>query len=110
MKKVLYLFLVFAFLSCGMSTTELEEAVKQNIIEQLNENPDAKGTEVVDFQLVHKGGNEYKGVIDLITPNPVGDLFNKAFDQNTFKEKIEVSYMVEVIYDGNGYSWQIITD
>jgi len=110
MKKVFYLFLVFAFLSCGMSTTELEEAVKQNIIEQLNENPDAKGTEVVDFQLVHKGGNEYKGVIDLIIPNPVADLMNDWSEQDILKKNIEVTYMVEVIYDGNGYSWQIITD
>jgi len=52
MRKLLYLFLVFTFLSCGLSTMELEEVVKQNIIEQLNENPDAKGTEVVDFKLV----------------------------------------------------------
>ena len=51
-----------------------------------------------------------KFLIDLITPNPVGDLFNKAFDQNTFKEKIEVTYSVNVIYDGESYSWEVITD
>ena len=108
MKKLLYLFLVFTFLSCGLSTMELEEEIKQNMIEHFAEN-DAD-IELVSFGLVHKGGNEYKGLLELVIPNTIGDLFNKAFDQNTFKEKIEVTYSVNVIYDGESYSWEVITD
>ena len=103
MDVILFIFNVYAACKngyCGQPYYDIE----------LNENPDAKGTEVVDFKLVHKGGNEYKGVIDLIIPNPVADLMNTWSEQDILKENIEVTYVVEVIYDGESYSWEIIRD
>ena len=56
-KLILFIPLVFA---CSLSTEELAEQVEQNIIETLTENDE--GFKVVDFSLVHRGGNEYKGL------------------------------------------------
>ena len=109
MKKLLILFALL-IVSCAMSTEELEQEVLRSITEQLNENSMTENTEVVDFQLVHKGGNEYKGVIELIMPNPVSDLFNSFTEMDILDDMIEVTYSVEVIYDGETYTWEIITD
>ena len=119
MKKLLILFALL-IVGCAMSTEELEQEVLRSITEQLNENYMTENTEVVDFQLVHKGGNEYKGVmpifhidlyrLELIMPNPVSDLFNAFAELDILEDKIEVTYSVEVIYDGETYTWEIITD
>ena len=103
-------FLVFA---CDTLTTEeLAQEVKQNMIEHFAESDDWVDVKLVDFSLVHKGGNEYKGIIELIIENPVADLFNTAFENDyvELKKNIEVSYPVEVIYDGNTFTWEIITE
>lgn len=113
MKKLLTLLLFIPLvLGCGLSTEELAEQVEQNIIETLAENDDWADVELVDFSLVHKGGNEYKGIIELIIENPVADLFNTAFENDyvELKKNIEVSYPVEVIYDGTTFTWEIITE
>jgi len=112
MKKLILLLFIPIVFACGLSTEELAEQVEQNIIETLAENDDWAGVELVDFSLVHKGGNEYKGIIELIIENPVADLFNTAFENDyvELKKNIEVSYPVEVIYDGNTFTWEIITD
>ena len=109
MKKYL-LILLLTFYACEtrMSTEELTNEIKQNMIEHFAEN-DAD-IELVSFGLVHKGGNEYKGVIDLIIPNPVADLMNDWSEQDILKKNIEVTYSVNVIYDGESYSWEVITD
>tara|TARA_Y100000385_G_C12936273_1_gene568991 strand:+ start:209 stop:538 length:330 start_codon:yes stop_codon:yes gene_type:complete len=109
MKKLLIL-VVLLMVSCGMSTEELEQEVLRSITEQLNENDLTEDTEVIGFQLVHKGGNEYKGNIGLIISNPVSDLVNAFAEQEILADKIEVNYAVEVIYDGEAYTWEIITD
>ena len=54
----------------------------ESIIETLAENDDWANVELVDFTLVHKGGNEYKGFIELIVENPVADLFNTTFEND----------------------------
>jgi len=48
----------------------------------------------------------------LIIENPVADLFNTAFENDyvELKKNIEVSYPVEVIYDGTTFTWEIITE
>tara|TARA_B100000900_G_scaffold311746_1_gene270544 strand:- start:634 stop:816 length:183 start_codon:yes stop_codon:yes gene_type:complete len=48
--------------------------------------------EVVDFSLVHKGGNEYEGFLEL------------NVDGNEYKRT------VEVIYDGDRFSWEVLDD
>tara|TARA_B110000438_G_C15319917_1_gene439053 strand:- start:77 stop:406 length:330 start_codon:yes stop_codon:yes gene_type:complete len=109
MKKLLILFALL-IVGCSMSTEELEQEVLSSITEQLNENTMTEDAEVVGFQLVHKGGNEYKGVIELIMPNPVSDLLNAFTEQDILNDTIEMTYAVEVIYDGKTYTWEIITD
>ena len=110
MKKllVLLLFIPLVFACDTLTTEELAQEIKQNMIEHFAEN-DAD-IELVSFGLVHKGGNEYKGVIDLIIPNPVADLMNDWSEQDILKKNIEVTYSVNVIYDGESYSWEVITD
>ena len=101
-------FLVFA---CDTLTTEeLAQEVKQNMIEHFAESDDWVDVKLVDFSLVHKGGNEYKGIVDLVVENPVADLFNNLSEQEILNKNIEMTYSVEVIYDGEMYSWEIITD
>ena len=109
MKKLLILVAIL-IVSCSMSTEELEQEVLISITEQLNENAMTENAEVVGFQLVRKGGNEYKGVIELIMPNPVSDLFNSFAEMDILDDMIEVTYSVEVIYDRETYTWEIITD
>ena len=70
MKKLILLLFIPLVLGCSLSTEELAEQVEQNIIETLAENDDWANVELVDFSLVHKGGNEYKGIIELIIENP----------------------------------------
>ena len=111
--KKLILLLVFISLvfSCEqrMSTEELTQEIKQNMIEHFAENDDVANVKLVDLKLVHKGGNEYKGMADVIIENPVADLLNNAFENDylELKKNIEVTYSVEVIYDGESFSWEI---
>ena len=55
-------------------------------------------------------GKEYKGIVELIVENPVADLLNDWSEQEILNKNIEINYPVEVIYDGETYSWEIITD
>ena len=109
--KKLILLLVFISLvfSCEqrMSTEELTQEIKQNMIEHFAENDDVANVKLVDLKLVHKGGNEYTGVADVIIENPVADLLNDWSELDILKKNIEVTYSVEVIYDGESFSWEI---
>ena len=108
MKKFLLLFIT-VFVGCkNLTTEELAEEVKQSMIETFAEKDDWINAKIVDFNLVHKSGNEYKGVVDLIVKNPITDLLNNLNEKDNSKG-IEISYPVEVIYDGTNFSWQIIT-
>ena len=46
----------------------------------------------------------------MIVENPVADLLNDWSEQEILNKNIEINYPVEVIYDGETYSWEIITD
>ena len=107
--KQLILLLLLTFYACEtrMSTEELTQEIKQNMIEHFAENDDVADIKLVDLKLVHKGGNEYKGIVDVIIENPVADLLNDWSEQDILKKNIEVTYTVEVIYDGEMYSWEI---
>ena len=111
MKKLLFLFALILF-SCEprLSTEELTQVIKQDIIEHFAKNSDVAKVELVDFSLVHKGGNEYKGVAEVTIENPVADLFNDTFENDYFElnKNIEYSYAVEVIYDGEMYTWEML--
>ena len=90
-----------------MSTEELTQEIKQNMIEYFAENDDVANIKLVDLKLVHKGGNEYKGMADVIIENPVADLLNDWSEQDILNKNVEVTYSVEVIYDGEMFSWEI---
>ena len=109
--KKLILLLVFISLvfSCEqrMSTEELTQEIKQNMIEYFAENDDVANIKLVDLKLVYKGGNEYKGMADVIIENPVADLLNDWSEQDILNKNVEVTYSVEVIYDGEMFSWEI---
>jgi hypothetical protein len=110
MKKLLVLLLIFISCEMRISTEELTQEIKQDMIEYFAENDDVTDIKLIDLKLVHKGGNEYKGLADVIIENPVADVFNEWTEQDIVKKNIEVTYSVEVIYDGEMYSWEIITD
>ena len=88
MKKLILLH--FPFSLYALSTEELAKEVKQSMIEKYADSD--FDIEVVDFSLVHKGGNEYKGFLEL------------KVDGNEYMRT------VEVIYDGDSYSWEVLDD
>tara|TARA_B100000674_G_C37886760_1_gene937020 strand:+ start:1152 stop:1490 length:339 start_codon:yes stop_codon:yes gene_type:complete len=108
-KLILLLIFIPLVFSCEqrMSTEELTQEIKQNMIEHFAENDDVANVKLVDLKLVHKGGNEYKGMADVIIENPVADLLNDWSELDILKKNIEVTYSVEVIYDGESFSWEI---
>ena len=106
-KHLLILLLTFYACETRMSTDELTKEIKQNTIEHFAENDDVADIKLVDLKLVHKGGNEYKGIADVIIKNPVADLLNDWSEQDILKKNIEVTYSLEVIYDGEMFSWEI---
>ena len=89
-----------------MSTEELTEQVKQSIIETFAENDDMGKIELVDLYLIHKGDNEYTGGADVIIEIPVADLLNDWSEQDILKKNIEYSYKVDVVYDGENFTWE----
>ena len=99
--------IVFPIYNEESNTDELTKEIKQNMIEHFAENDDVADIKLVDLKLVHKGGNEYKGIADVIIKNPVADLLNDWSEQDILKKNIEVTYSLEVIYDGEMFSWEI---
>ena len=114
MKKLLILFALLLISSCILTTEELEAEVKASIIETLNDDPEFEGVQVIDLSLIHKGGNEYIGILNVIEPNTVAEAWHTLLqlaelsDQDLLKEDgLEAKYDVEVIYDGESFIWEI---
>ena len=86
-KRLLFVF-VFSMLivGCSASTEDLAKDVQTSIKEKFK----GEGIEIKSFMLTHKGGNEYKGILE--TKEPGG----------------EFTYSVDVIYDGSAFSWDIV--
>ena len=119
LKKLIFLFLFNIILfGCSMSTEELEQEISRSISEQIAENSSVNSVfdefigkiEFVDFQLIHKGGNEYIGILEVLEPNLLGNVFDVLTENDVFEDKIKNTYEVEVIYDGESFSWKIITE
>lgn len=89
MKKISYLiilFLLFITFSCsGYSKEQLEEDVKQSIIED-NDDPTIK---VVEVNLIKIEDNLYEGYV------------------NTLESGVDFQYNLSVVVDGNEFIWQI---
>ena len=119
LKKLIFLFLFNIILfGCSMSTEELEQEISKSISEQIAENSSVNSVfdefigniEFVGFQLIHKGGNEYVGVLEVLEPNLLGNVFDVLTENDVFEDMIKNTYEVEVIYDGKTYSYKIISD
>ena len=119
LKKLIFLFLFNIILfGCSMSTEELEQEISRSISEQIADKSSVNSVcdafigniEFVDFQLIHKGGNEYVGVLEVLEPNLLGNVFDVLTENDVFEDKIKNTYEVEVIYDGKTYSYKIISD
>ena len=110
MKKLLILLLFFSFVfSCsGISKKQLTEQVKEMIIQTYNETPGLEKTEVVDLILEHEDGDTYKGVVTVKVPNLFGNMMNSFNSDIIYKDKTEITYEVEVIYDGVDIDWKIL--
>ena len=106
-RKLLYSLLVI-FYSCGMSTEELQKEVKSSIIETLKEDPEYEGVEVIDLSLIHKDGNEYVGILNVLEPNSFAEAWNTLLQVDALNEEgIENKYDIKVIYDGSSFIWEI---
>ena len=86
---LVFIFCLSLFNGCSgrLSTEDLAEQVQISIEEtyekkELNVN-------ITSFELTHKGGNEYVGVM------------------NTSEEYGEFTYKVEVTYDGEAIMWEV---
>ena len=106
-RKLIYSLLVI-FYACGMSTEELQKEVKSSIIETLKEDPEYEGVEVIDLSLIHKEGNEYVGILDVLEPNTFAEAWNTLLQVDALNEEgIENKYDIKVIYDGSSFIWEI---
>ena len=106
-RKLIYSLLVI-FYACGMSTEELQKEVKSSIIETLKEDPEYEGVEVIDLSLIHKDGNEYVGILNVLEPNSFAEAWNTLLQLDALNEEgIENKYDIKVIYDGSSFIWEI---
>ena len=106
-RKLIYSLLVI-FYACGMSTEELQKEVKSSIIETLKEDPEYEGVEVIDLSLIHKDGNEYVGILNVLEPNSFAEAWNTLLQVDALNEEgIENKYDIKVIYDGSSFIWEI---
>ena len=107
-KLILLLFIPLVFACETISTEELAEEVKVSMMETFKETSGLEDTEIIEFGLVHKGGNEYQGLLKVKEPNVFGELIDAFTDNDNFEDIIEKNYQVEVIYDGENIQWRII--
>ena len=106
-RKLLYSLLVILY-SCGMSTEELQKEEKASIIEALKEDPKYEGVEVIDLSLIHKEGNEYVGILNVLEPNTFAEAWNTLLQVDALNEEgIKNKYDIKVIYDGSSFIWEI---
>jgi uncharacterized protein YcfL len=90
MKKLMIIFALVAmlFTSCRLSTDELANEVEKSMSE--NEQFISNSIKIKSLILTKKSGNEYNGILNTSEPNG------------------EFTYTVEVIYDGNNMTWEIL--
>ncbi len=95
MKKLILLLFIPLVFACSLSNAELEEWVVESMTETFKETSGLEDAEILEFTLVHKGGNEYVGLLTINQRNIFTD------------DMMEMKYEVEVIYDGENVKWQI---
>jgi Mn2+/Fe2+ NRAMP family transporter len=75
--------------SCSLTTEQLAKQVQTNMIEHFQKEYDMILTVKVPLMLVHKGGNDYRGVVTF------------SYDDET--EQVTVN----VTYDGKVFVWEV---
>ena len=117
MKKSIVLFALLLISSCTLTTEELEAEVKASIIETLKDDPEFEGVQVIDLSLIHKGGNEYIGILNVIEPNTVAEAWNTLLqlaelsDKDLLKELNEVDTTgVQPLFSVTGHTLPQRTD
>ncbi len=75
----------FCFVSCRVSTDQLAEEIKADMMETFQ----YEGIEIRSLILVHEGGNKYDGVLE------------------TYEEGGYFTYDIDVVSDGSNFSWEI---
>ncbi len=88
-KLILLLFIPLVFGCDTISTEELAEEVKASISETFKETSGLEDAEIIEFGLVHKGGNEYQGLLKVKEPNLFGELIDAFTDNDSFGDRIE---------------------
>jgi len=84
-KQFLFALSLMLLTACSVSTEDLAKDVQASMEEKFK----GENITIKSFMLTHKGGNEYKGILETKEPNG------------------EFVYSVEVIYDGKAFSWEI---
>jgi acetylglutamate kinase len=95
MKKYIILIIILISLNAcrnGVSKNELESRVKSDINLEFSKRATEanKSYTINSFVLVHKGGNEYNGILQ------------------TTEDGEEFTYEVNVTTDGDSYLWKIV--
>lgn len=87
------LVMVFAatmLVGCGkVSTEELTKEVQSSIEQTWASEPEFASTRITSFTLVHKGGPQYRGILDAMQ------------DGESYR------FGVDVTYDGESFMWEI---
>jgi hypothetical protein len=87
-RSILLIFAAMLFTACSLSTEQLAEEVKKDM--SASAEFKERGITVQEFTLVHKGGNEYNGLLKTKEPNG------------------EFTYTVDVVYDGESFTWKVL--
>lgn len=89
MKKTLTILVLLLICSCNSGGTieQLRINIQKSIAEKIVS--EGGGVEIVSFTLSHVNGNDYLGVLE------------------TMENGTAYSYLVNVIYDGNSFVWEI---
>ncbi len=92
MKKIVILLMSFLILSCSNSKENLTKNVKKDIDKEMSKKAKDSGVSfsITKFQLVHKSGNEYNGILET----------NEGGDSH--------KYEVVVTTDGDSFIWKIL--
>lgn len=76
---------IIAFNSCKLSTSDLEDEVK----ELCNEKASGTGVRATDVNLVHENGNEHSGIITVSSNDKTLDFdINVVYDGEKFRYEI----------------------
>ena len=105
---MILIFMTVFFACNSLSKKQLTEQVKEMIIQTYNETPGLEKTEVVDLILEHENRDKYKGVLTVKVPNLFGNMMNSFNSESNFKDKTEITYEIEVVFNGEDIDWQIL--